>query len=295
MNRAVSTLLAASATVVVFGAAASQASAATVETNWNFDPYWPTTCTCSNFTGFEVILPGNQTGTATGNYNSFVNPTTSITYDSGLDQTTIKYFSSTGSTIPLGPTTGAYGPSGSPVPHFGFTGDIPGSTTGGEKLPPVSMQWLYTGSGSVGAPGLGINFKSNAAPTSSNVKYLIEYVTVTSGGQSTGTWFELPYSGGYKANFTGSTGSTVDLSNAKFFLSPTEIPLDNLNSNDYPPSGSQFKPIPGIPDGTSLAPGASLLGASTPEPATWAMMLLGLAGVGAMLRYRRRQEPRAAI
>jgi hypothetical protein len=92
-------------------------------TGWNFEPAWPTTPPVTGFTGFtdfEVILPGDQTAIATANYNSFVDPTSTITYDAKTNQTTITFTSSTMSRIGLGPGPGSFGPSATPTPHFGF-------------------------------------------------------------------------------------------------------------------------------------------------------------------------------
>jgi hypothetical protein len=50
-----------------------------------------------------------------------------------------------------------------------------------------------------------------------------------------------------------------------------------------------FQPIPGIPDGTVLDSGSSIAGPSVPESSTWAMLLLGFAGLG-YAGYRRRQK-----
>jgi hypothetical protein len=261
---------------------ASQANAAV--TSWNFDPDWPTTAPGAGFTGFTgflVFLPGNQSAIVTGNYNSFVNPQTTITYNSKTNQTVIDFTSSSGAKIALGPTPGQYGPANNPVPHFGFTGNVPGASTGGEKLPPVAMEWIYGSSNSsVKAPVAGVNFKSNGStgPT----KYLIEYVTVTSGGVTSGDWFELPYQGSYKFNFVGS-GGPVTLSNAGFLLSNTEIPLDNLNTQDYP--------SPGAPGSTFTAQpnlDGSLTG-GVPEPSTWAMMSTGFVVLG-FAAYRQKQK-----
>ena len=51
---------------------------------------------------------------------------------------------------------------------------------------------------------------------------------MTFGDLSTGEWFELPFQGGYKSSFVGSTGFDVTLSDALFFVSLQRIPLDNL-------------------------------------------------------------------
>lgn len=265
---------------------------AVATTSWNFDPYWPTqpVCGCVYLTGFEVILLGNQTAFATGNYNSFPSGTDKVTYANG--KTTIIFYSSAYSpTLSTADAIKANGTSPSQTfgsghlaaPHFGFTGQVAGESAGGERLPPVTMEWLTgnptsnpTVAGTV--PNLGIKVKSNAStgPT----KYLIEYVNAKVGSGTTGEWFEAPYQGSYQASFTNGSGASVTLSNARFFTSDTQIPLDNLNVNDTPPSGGNFQPIPGVPDGTMLP-------SSTPEPEAWALMLVGFAGLGGVLRRRR--------
>jgi hypothetical protein len=256
-----------------------------VPTSYNFNPAWPTTppvAGFTGFTGFAVFLPGNQVATVSANYNAFKSPApAAITYDPATKLTEIKWTSTNPSdTIGLGPSGGGpYGPGNSPVPHFGFTGIIPGVTTGGEKLPPVKMEWFYGSNATKQTPTLGVKIKSTGTgPT----KYVIEYVTATSGGLSTGSWFELPYQGSYQLNFIG-TGGPMTISNAGFMLSPTEIPLDQLNQNDLPPPGmpgSTFQSDPNNPDGTMIPNGG------IPEPATWAMMILGVAMVGAARRRR---------
>ena len=71
-------------------------------------------------------------------------------------------------------------------------------------------------------------------------------------------------------------------------LSPTLIPLDNLNFNDVPPPGhpgSNFTDLPQY-DG-------SLVSTGVPEPSTWAMMLFGFAGL-IFVEYRRARKVRYA-
>lgn len=125
----------------------------------------------------------------------------------------------------------------------------------------------------------------NVASGSGTTKYLIEFVTITAGGPGTNNWFEVPYLGpSYQANFVNLTGSNLTLSDAGFFISPTQIPLDQLNVTDTPPTGSAsspFSPVPGF-DGT-LAPGGSF-GPSVPELST--MMLLGFAGLALIFRRK---------
>jgi hypothetical protein len=59
-----------------------------------------------------------------------------------------------------------------------------------------------------------------------------------------------------------------------------------LNLSDPPEGGLSFN------IDSSIAPGHTLYG-SAPEPSTWAMMLIGFAGLG-YAGYRRAREPRAA-
>ena len=60
-----------------------------------------------------------------------------------------------------------------------------------------------------------------------------------------------------------------------------------LNLSDPPEGGLSFN------INSSIAPDHTLYGSSAPEPSTWAMMLLGFAGLG-FIGYRRAREPRAA-
>lgn len=251
---------------------------------WNFNPYWPTTPPLGfpgGFSDFEVVLPGDQTGIATSDFSSFYGPggpgngPVSVTYDPTTNQTLVEFTSSNGSTIPLGPGPGDYGGDNS-VPHFGLSAEVPGDNTGGELIPPLTMGWTFGSSGTLTTPTVGVGMSSTGA--TGPIQYLIEYVTVTSGAESSGDWFELPYQGSYTFKFIGS-GGPVTLSDAGYFISPTEIPLDNLNLTDEPPTGSPGSPFAPQPFLDGPIPGI-------PEPATWVMLLLGVFGVGAASRCR---------
>ncbi|HTX39952.1 MAG TPA: hypothetical protein VME43_33265 [Bryobacteraceae bacterium] len=241
-------------------------------TGWNFNP--PTAPAGAN--NFEVILPGDQTGIVTANYNSFMSPTSSVTYDG--TNTTIAF---SGSGLA---GTGPYGPGLSPVPHFGFTGVVPGATTGGERLPPVTMEWSVGASTTV-VPGLGIDFISGNAGVLQFLMVLVD-VEPIGGGPATENWFELPYQGSYSLSFLASDGG-VQLSDASYFVSPTQIPLDNLNENYYPSNDPQWQPLPNVPNGTTIPSNGSLFAAAMPEPQSLALLVPALLGLGAAVRWRR--------
>ena len=254
-------------------------SVASCPTSWNFDPTPPPV----GANNFEVVLPGNQTGIVSGNYNSFTSPTNSATYNSGTDQTTITF---SGSGLA---GAGPYGPGNSPAPHFGFTGIVPGATSGGEKLPPVQMDWSVGGT-LTAVPGLGITFHSGSTGA---VRYLMLLVSTEvpdgdgasngADGDSTQNWFELPYQGDFAYSLDATDGS-AELSDGHYFISDTQIPLDSLNYNDYPATNPNWQTLPGVPDGTTIQAGGSL--SVVPEPAGLALLTSALFGLVALRRRR---------
>jgi hypothetical protein len=94
----------------------------------------------------------------------------------------------------------------------------------------------------------------------------------------------VPYEplGELQAQFTDEAGPNVTLSNVGFMLSPTYIPLDDLNFNDYPPSS--FTPIPSLDEsfneGNTVSADVIL-----PEPAS-----IGILGACSALLMRRRRK-----
>jgi hypothetical protein len=70
----------------------------------------------------------------------------------------------------------------------------------------------------------------------------------------------------------------------------TEIPFEDVGDNGVVNLGSIFGPNINL---TIEGQGVFAFGEAVPEPSTWAMMLLGFAGLG-YSAYRRAREPRAA-
>lgn len=261
---------------------------------WNFNPYWPSTAP-PGFTGgpsdFEVFLQGDQVGIASTHFSSFYGGapgemgsgrgTGPVTYDPTTNQTTLEFYTSPMapadmSTIPLNTGMPCACGGDNTVPHFGLSAEVPGDNTGGELIPPLKMEWTWGSSGTLVVPTVGVGMSSTG--DTGQIYYLIEYATVTSGAESTGNYTELPYQGSYTFKFIGS-GGPVTLSDAGYFISPTEIPLSDLNLSDEPPTNSPFSPFTPQPGLDGPIPGI-------PEPVTWVMLLLGVFGVGAASRCR---------
>jgi hypothetical protein len=250
----------------------------------------PIPCTCKDF---EVFLQGNQSGFAAANYNSFPDPmskifyilsngTVSTTPTGTIKETVIEFYSGNGSTI--GPTvTGNYGPSHASVPHFGITGQVQGQTTGGERLPPLQMEWdgdpnhngsgLTTTKGTI-EPTVGVNLTSG---TTGALKYLVYQATSTANGVSTTNYYELPYQGTYKLSFVGSAGA-VTLSGTQYFTSTTLIPLDQLNATGL--AGNTW----------TLDPSNSGPVAATPLPAALPLFGSALGMIGLFCRRRKEKS-----
>jgi hypothetical protein len=82
--------------------------------------------------------------------------------------------------------------------------------------------------------------------------------------------------------FENDSTVPLTLSNVGYQLSPTLIPLDELNST-YEPA-SNFTPL-GIPDGTTLQPGEAVV----PEPSALALLTAGAIGL-LSFAWRRREH-----
>jgi hypothetical protein len=133
-------------------------------------------------------------------------------------------------------------------------------------------------------PALNVNV--NAVDNGNAPRFAIEFVDATQGGLTVGEWFEEPVNDIWTLSFENDMASgDLTLSDAGFFISPTQIPLDQLNAADLPPTDPRFQPIPGIPDGTVLAPGQASATLAVPEPPSAALLSLG---VLALLGVRRR-------
>jgi len=120
------------------------------------------------------------------------------------------------------------------------------------------------------------------------------YSTAPAGGTCCGAVFQITPAGKLK-NIHNFTGSNETLSNVGFQLSPTLIPLDNLNFGADPPPGapgSTYMPLPSF-DGTSLSPGdgngspGGSFTANLPEPTSILLLATGLVGAAGCLRKRR--------
>lgn len=75
-------------------------------------------------------------------------------------------------------------------------------------------------------------------------------------------------------------GDELTISNAGFYNFFEDLTSGAFYSSYTPPAGSYVTVLATLPDGYSIA--------AIPEPSTWAMLLIGFAGIGA-IGYRRRQ------
>ncbi len=94
----------------------------------------------------------------------------------------------------------------------------------------------------------------------------------------------------WQIEIANPTPDDETLANVGYYLSPTQIPLDDLNPSSLPPPdfpGSPFIPLPSL-DGTTLGPGQSIT-VTVPEPSALALTAAG-AGLG-LLWLRRRAGP----
>lgn len=185
-------------------------------------------------------------------------------------------------------------PTGNGQPNFGLSGAVGAPVSGGgPTLDVISTAW----SNNMTSTSLPAVTASSPPTSPGTLKYAIFFANVTSGGQTTGQWFEIPYTttSPPSLTLTNYTGSSETLSNVGYQLSPTLIPLDNLNfGNDPPPGypGSPFTPLPSA-DGQSLSAGDGMGGAGgsyvspLPEPSSIILLGTGVFATTCFIRRRR--------
>jgi hypothetical protein len=113
------------------------------------------------------------------------------------------------------------------------------------------------------------------------------------GGPFIGQWQEqqIPPSGNPMVEITNGTGMTETLSGAGFFISPTMIPLDDLNLNDIPPGSNGYPSLIPLPEynGSMIQPGHSEAIGLPDEASTFALFFLAAIG---LLACQRRLQPK---
>jgi fibronectin-binding autotransporter adhesin len=238
-------------------------------------------------TEINIVLNGNfsQAGDVIVNYDTFADGTNfSSTYNSTTNTTTLSFAAqNSADAIAAGH-----------VGHVGYS--LINGTGGGEEESPETA-YKYWGA-LQSAPGSSLRLPAPSwfvtdPGQGANTVFVILYSTIElSNGQVAGEWDEQQVPANQPFQIGLGNNDNLDgpmfAFNVGFQFSPTEIPLDDLNSLDYPPSS--FTPVPGITDASPIDPGSTLLSQpltspDLPEPAS-----LGLVGMGSLLALRRRRR-----
>jgi hypothetical protein len=258
-------------TLICISAGSALAQPVTGPEQFNVNTTCPNPTGCTNF---EVVLSGMprinimQTLSNPGlDPFTFINPATSALTSFVSPQfnfNTVVMFS--GSPIPPG-NINQFGPAGNP-PHFGLF------TVGNVPLNPLEDFWTWPGGGFKTLPLVNFGPGLSCTVPVGDCAYANVYLEFVGGDpQTDGMWVTflvnpdviLPNDLPTLQNFTGLP---MTVTNAGFFLSPTQIPLDEMNQIGEPPPGQ-----PGSP----FTPAPSLLGpVPLPEPAS---LILFAAGV----------------
>ena len=181
----------------------------------------------------------------------------------------------------------ALSPTQSTTVHFGG----PAGTTATADL------FLKLTNGNVGGNGI-YNFEYTFTNTNTAVSNLVDFGFTTSptllGVSGSGMFFALNpnnFPGGYTVNVCAYTGNNCDAANGQADLfsgnfaltfAPNTNSISLGNFVDRYASLTQLNGISG--EGTPVG--------AVPEPATWAMMMLGFGAMGASLRRGRRRSGR---
>lgn len=248
-----------------------------------FDPLPSGGATPNNF---EMVFQGNVTSVIPAqplsNYtDAFLNPNPiKVSYSASSNTTTVTFSGSNGFAYPFGNTLD---------PHFGLDAGLQPAT----PLVLSNEFWSLNGSDIQNLPAATIS-RLNGGNSNLPDPWAIIYLNETITGTSTtgGVWEELPFVGPLSFQVTNGSAQSLTLSDVQYFVSNTQIPLDNLNFNDYPPNSSPFILLPGL-NGTVLGNGQTLDVSPTPEPSTWLLFGSGL-GVLGIIAIRKKKEIRIA-
>jgi hypothetical protein len=220
----------------------------------------------------QVELEGDQTSDIEGYINPFgPSGEESASYDSSDDETTVEFDAGPDGT-PVQP--GAEAEEGIIDDHAGMVFDGKGWVTQEQfnQMVNPSLEGTDTGTGPDTEWEVLRGSYQNSGDTLSSDEYTELEVTE---GQDMQVEVE---------NQDAGLDGPIFQFNPGYFLSPTEIPLDQLNSTDLP--DSMFMPIPGFTNGERINEGSTIDSSDIDVPEPGSLML---AGVGAMILARRRR------
>jgi hypothetical protein len=227
-------------------------------------------------TQLNLMISGNVTSNIDGSDNPFgAGGSVTSSYNS-VNNNTLVSFSGSGITNGGGATIGL---------STTISDQLQYKYWGATPTPPSSPSLRLP------APSFFVSNPTNGP----NTQFIILYATIElSNGQTAGEWNEQqvpanqPFQVGIGNN--DNLDGPMFAFNVGFQFSNTEIPLDDLNLNDYPPSS--FTPVPGITNGTSIASDGSVESPDIPEPSAMALSLVALATITILVGRRSRSTDR---